>query len=97
MRNIKTWQKRLTPDGIDSVQDAMQSEISELRAALAELDAEIEGWRKDQKENLRNQVELQQQINTLRTTAQQELESAQKLPTNCGTNYCSCIECFRKK
>jgi len=54
-------------------------ELTELRTALAERDTEIEGWKADQKENLCNQCELQMQINTLRSAAQQALEALEEL------------------
>jgi len=55
------------------------AELTELRTALAERDTEIEGWKADQKENLCNQCELQMQINTLRSAAQQALEALEEL------------------
>ena len=75
--NIKTWQEALGHDrpllACGAVGEAMQAEIDELRAALAERDAEIVGWRADQKENLANQCNLQAIINAQRDVLRQAL------------------------
>ena len=47
--------------------------VEGLRAALAERDAEIAGWKADQKENLANQCELQRVVNEHRDVFEQAL------------------------
>ena len=82
---IKTWQEKLdtvSDERIVSslmIQQEMQAEIDELRAALQERDAEIEGWKADQKENLANQCNLQATINAQRKVLEQALEALQIL------------------
>ena len=76
--NIKTWSQRITPESTVVAQlRAMQAEINELRAALQERDAEIEGWKADQKENLANQCNLQATIKAQRNVLEQALEALQ--------------------
>lgn len=92
--SIKTWSQRITPESTAVAQlRAMQAEIDELRAALKtaqeavvnncarvlERDAEIVGWKADQKENLANQCNLQATINAQRNVLEQALEALQSL------------------
>ena len=72
--SIKTWQERCSVYKIGLYKDdAMQAEIDELRAALAERDAEIERLKK--LKSMKFAKEVLHSNNTLRTAAQQALEA----------------------
>ena len=73
-------EKRMTYVAIEKHMQEAQDDY--LKAVIAERDAlklENAGWKADQKENLRNQVELQQEVNALRKAAQMALDTLQYL------------------
>lgn len=58
------------------------ADAKEWQQMVAERDAELEGWKADQKENLANQCNLQATINAQRNVLEQALEAMHQYTTN---------------
>lgn len=96
---IKPWRERLdwtgqrSPSNKDRM-DAMQAEIRELRAALA---AKLKPIARLERLLESSRLRAEHWRKLAYAIQREATKPVRKIPENCGTGHCSCVQCFKSK